>query len=87
MKQTKAPTMVPKTKEDQVQWIQLMRRSNVTNETTTMMKINHYLYNEDSVAVEPIRLVPIDKHLDQSQKYKRASVEIKPHTNRAFIQD
>jgi hypothetical protein len=28
MKQTKAPTMVPKTKADQVQWIQLMRRPN-----------------------------------------------------------
>jgi hypothetical protein len=49
MKQTKAPTMVPKTKEDQVQWIQLMRRSNITNKTTTMMKINPHLYNEDSV--------------------------------------
>jgi hypothetical protein len=87
MKQTKAPTMVPKTKEDQVQWIQLMRRSNETNETTTMMKINHHLYNEDSVALEPNRLVPINKHLDQSQKYERALVEIKPHTNRAIIQD
>jgi hypothetical protein len=95
MKQTKAPTMAPKTKEDQVQWIQLMWRSNENklsvgdryNETTTVIKIKTHLYNEDSVTFIPIRLVPINKPLDQSQKYERASVETKPHTNRAFIQD
>jgi hypothetical protein len=87
MKQTKAPTMVPQTKENKVQWIQLMRRPNITNETTTMMKINYNLYDEDSVTVEPIRLVPIDRHLDQPQKYEQTSVRTKPHTDRAFNQD
>jgi hypothetical protein len=95
MKQTKAPTMVPKTKDDQVQSIQLIRRSNETqlsmddryNKTTTMIKIKTHLYNEDSVTFKPIRLVPINKPLDQSQKYKRASVEIQTHTARAFIRD
>jgi hypothetical protein len=95
MKQTKAPTMMPKTKEEQVQWIQLIRRQNETklrvddryNEPTTMIKIKTYLYDEDSVTFKPLRLAPINKRLDQSQKYERASVEIKPHINRAFIQD
>jgi hypothetical protein len=86
MKQTKAPTMMPKTKEDQVKWIQLMRRPDETkfsvddryNEYTTMIEIKNHLYDVDSVTVKPLR---------QSQKYERASVEIKPHINRAFFQD
>jgi hypothetical protein len=95
MKQTKAPTMMPKNREDQVQWIKLMRRLNETklsvddrfNEPTTMIKIKTYLYNEDSVTFKSLRLVPIIKPLEQSHKYERASVGIKPHINRAFIQD
>jgi hypothetical protein len=87
IKQTKTPTMSPKTKEDRVQRIQLIRRSNKTNVITKMMKINPHLYSEDSVAVKPIRPAPIDEHLDQSQKYERASVGIKPHTFRTVIQD
>jgi hypothetical protein len=95
MKQTKAPTMMPKNREDPVQWIQLMRRSNETklsvddrfNEPTTMIMITTYLYNEDGVTFKSLRLVPINKTLDQSHKYERASVGIKPHINRAFIKD
>jgi hypothetical protein len=92
MNQTKASTMMPKNRGDQAQWIQLMRRLNETvddkyNETTTVIKIKTHLYNEDSVTFRPLRLTPVDKPLDQSQKYEQTSVETKPHTNRVFIQD
>jgi hypothetical protein len=94
-RQNMKPTMVPKTKEDQVQWIQLMWRSDENklslgdkyNVTTTVIKIKTHLNNEDSVTFKPLRLGPIKRPLDKSQKYERASVEIKRHTNRAFIQD
>jgi hypothetical protein len=57
------------------------------NEPTAMIEIKNHLYNVDSVTVKPLRLAPIYKPLDQSQKYEHASVEIKPHINRAFFQE
>jgi hypothetical protein len=74
MKQTKAPTMVPSNRENQVQRIQLMRRSTETklsvddryNEPTTMIKIKTYLYNEDSVTFKPLRLVLTNRPLDRN---------------------
>jgi hypothetical protein len=57
------------------------------NEPATMINIMTYLNKEDSVTVEPLRLVSVHKPLDQSRKYERISVGIKPHINRASIQD
>jgi hypothetical protein len=57
------------------------------NKPNTMIKIKTHLYDEDSVTFKPLRLAPINKPLDKSQKYERASVEIEPHITRAFIQD
>jgi hypothetical protein len=87
--------MMPKKREDRVQWIQLGRESNEImlseedeyNEPTTMISIMTYPYKEDSVTIEPLRLISINKHLDRSQKYERVAMGIKPPINRAFIQD
>jgi hypothetical protein len=95
MKQTKAPILMPKNRQDRVQWIQLRRESYETelsvedmhNEPTTMINIMTYLHKEDSVTGEPLRLASINKPLDQSQNYEQVAVEIEPHINRAFIQD
>jgi hypothetical protein len=95
MKQTKAPIMMPKNREDRVQWIQLGRESdeiklNVDikyNEPATMINIMTYLNKEDSVTVEHPRRASVNKPLDQSRKYEQVSVGIKPHINRASIQD
>jgi hypothetical protein len=73
MKQTKAPIMMPKNREDRVQWIQLGRESNETklskedeyNEPTTMINIVTDIYKEDSMNVEPLRLISINRPLDR----------------------
>ena len=85
---------MPKNREDRVQWTQLRRESQETrwsmddkHNEPTMTNIMSYLHKEDSVTIEPLRLVSINKLLDQSQKYEWVSAGIKPHTNRAFIQD
>jgi hypothetical protein len=96
MKQTKAPTMMPKDQADQVQWIQPMtRRLNEIElsvydrfyEPTTMIKIGTCLYNENSVTFRSLSLVPVNKPLDQSHKYEQATVGTKLHISRAFIRD
>jgi hypothetical protein len=95
MKQTKAPILMPKNRQDGVQWIQLRRESYETklsvegkySEPTTMINIMTNLHKEDSMTSEPLRLAPINKPLDQSQKYEQTAVEIEPHINRAIIKD
>jgi hypothetical protein len=56
-------------------------------EPTTIIKIRTCLYNEDSVTFKSLSLVPINKPLDQSHKYKQATVGIKPHISGAFVKD